>query len=261
MRKRIGRLVDLYRTKLKKKKYLSDFIKTSKNYLPVMVFQMGKVASSSIYYSIKNTYKGKVIHFHSFDNKDESFSIKTFYNYSVLDKQPTKIITLTREPVSRNISAFFQNFETITGKPFADSLYTIDELRTIFLENKKMNHYEPITWFEDNLLKNYNIDIYEKSFPHEGWQTLKKGNISVLIMKSEIDNGLKESLIKSFLNCEEFILSKHNIGEDKEYAAVYKKFRDSVKLPGEYLDRMLNSKYAQHFYTLKEIENSRNKRL
>ena len=32
----------------------------------------------------------------------------------------------------------------------------------------------------------------------------------------------------------------------------YKAFLGSIKLPGEYAERMLSSKYAQHFYSREE---------
>jgi hypothetical protein len=259
MRKRIGQFVDLIRTKLKEKKFRNNFTKKAKHFLPVMVFQMGKVASSSIYHSIKNIYKGYVIHFHSFDDRNESVNVDVFYDYSVLKRQPVKIISLTREPVIRNISAFFQNFEYITGTPYSDSAFQVEQIKKEFLENKIMNHNIPLTWFDDNLLKYYGIDVYEKPFPESGWEILKQGNAEVLLMKAEISNDLKASLVKKFLDCNDFVLFEHNTGEGKEYATAYKKFKTEVKLPKEYLDQMLNSRYARHFYSAKEIESSRKK--
>jgi hypothetical protein len=45
-----------------------------------------------------------------------------------------------------------------------------------------------------------------------------------------------------------------NTGDSKEYAQLYKQFLKFIKLGDDYLDRMYNSKYAQHFYETSEIE-------
>ena len=45
----------------------------------------------------------------------KKFRVRTLYGEYKKDKIPIKIISLVREPISRNISAFFQGFEKHVG--------------------------------------------------------------------------------------------------------------------------------------------------
>jgi glycosyltransferase involved in cell wall biosynthesis len=242
----------------RKSKFEKNFRKKATKHIPLLIFQMGKVGSASIYNSALETYPGDSLHIHGFDNLSQSsWPTQSFYNYAIRYKQPIKIISLTREPVGRNVSAFFQNIELITGKKYSSSMYSTEELKTIFFENPKMKHDEPLTWFDVNLLKHFNIDVYQTAFPADGWQIIKKDNIELLLMKSELTDATKETLIRKFLNYDKYKLSTHNVSSEKNYAADYKKFKNEVKFPVAYLDYLLNSKYARHFYSKNELLSSR----
>ena len=112
---------------------------------PVFIFQMGKVASTSIYKSLQQQYPGRVFHGHSFKKDHENPEIRFLHHHYRFGGR-IKIISLVREPVGRNISAFFQNFEEYTGIPFSSSALSLDELYQIFLG--KYAHEEPLEWFD-----------------------------------------------------------------------------------------------------------------
>ena len=225
---------------------------------PVFVYQMGKVGSQSIDFSLRNFYKGEILHGHAMYPNDKSIENRLFYNYCVIEKKPVKIITLAREPVGKNVSHFFQEFEQHTGKPFSDSAFSIEELKSIFLNTPSVRHTEPLTWFDDNILKNFDIDIFKESFPKEkGSIIINKGNVDILLMKSEITDEQKELLISSFLNLKEFKITRQNVGDEKKYMKTYSLFKREVKFESAYLDMLYLSKYARHFYTDEEIKKAR----
>jgi hypothetical protein len=249
----------------------------SANHPPVLVYQMGKVGSSSVYFSIKKLGIKPVFHPHFLlpflvkedrDVFDESvkYSLKMklkrilarrngdfIYKNVIIPQKKVKVISLTREPISRNISAFFQSFERETGKSFEKSNFTIQELADIFL--RFYPHHIPLQWFDENIQKCLGIDVYDYSFPKEqGFLSIHKDNIDLLIIKSEISDDVKEKAIANFLGIEKFKLSRVNVGENKSYSQMYEAFKKTLSLPSSYVEDMCNSKYFNHFYTEEEIK-------
>jgi len=113
-----------------------------KKNIPVFVYQMGKVASSTIYSSIKKQYNGLTFHGHNFREGMTDDLLKRFFHEYQNNKFEIKLISLVREPVSRNLSAFFENFKRDVGIDYKDSEYNPTDLLNIFLEN--YNHDIPL---------------------------------------------------------------------------------------------------------------------
>jgi len=183
--------------------------------VPVIVYQMGKVGSLSIYRSLRKYYDGVVIHTHDFEHDHDDVRIRKLYKW-FQEGRELKIISLTREPVSRNVSAFFQNFRRDVGVSYSRSEYTIDELREIFLANYP--HEIPLEWFDKNIKKNFGIDVFEHPFPENGYALYTRRNVKVLVMRVELSDKEKVKAIKDFIGIEEFDLVNTNIGSEKKYA-------------------------------------------
>lgn len=213
---------------------------------PILVYQMGKVGSSSVYESLLNQYRGVVLHSHGFSESYGDPKTQLLYRWVTQHTRALKIISLTREPIGRNISAFFHNFERDTGVPYADSKFSTEELRSIFLSN--YDHDFPLNWFDKTILDNFGIDVFSRPFPSHGFTTYSNANVSVLVMRSEIADREKVTAIKEFLGVREFQLVNTNIGARKDYAAAYRAFIENVRLPPEYVEKMCESRYFRHFY-------------
>ena len=224
---------------------------------PVLVYQMGKVGSTSIYQSLLKQYPGAVLHTHRFLQKHKRPQIRSLYRWAVVEKRPLKVISLTRDPISRNVSAFFENFERDIGIPFAESNFSIEELKTLFLS--KDNHELPLKWFDNNILKNFDIDVFAEPFPEGGVSTYSHKNVELLIIHLEISDDEKINAIKSFLSMDHFEINNMNVGSNKDYSSSYRMFKEKVKLPATYIDEMCESKYFNHFYSKEEIDLVRNK--
>jgi len=225
--------------------------------VPVVVYTMGKVASKSIHYSLLQQYDGVVLFSHSIYKDHEDWQIQYIYEWVTHDNGPIKIISLTREPISRNISAFFQNFERETGFKYEKAKFSIDELFQMFLDD--FPHDTPLKWFQLRLHNIFGVDVYAVPFPESGASTYVQDNIEVLVMRAELDDPEKEKLIRQFLEMDDFQLKNQNIGNQKNYASMYKQFKNEIKLPPEYVNRMCDSKYFNHFYPPEVIEDVRKK--
>jgi hypothetical protein len=229
---------------------------------------MGKVASSSVYTSLKMTTNLDVYHIHRLNPqniklvKEEHLKRgdsppldhEGLYLYKNLirhGKKSVKIITLIREPISRNISAFFQNLESFERIKNAHNVVSIEQLVADFI--RLYNHDVPLTWFNVELFKTTGVDVYQHSFPYEkGYQVIDAPPYCLLIIRHDLEDKLKEKCIAEFIGVESFCLSRENEASLKQYADTYQEFLDSIKLPDEYIKWMLSSKYAKHFYSDEE---------
>ncbi len=267
----------ILRSSLKKIKQIRNNIKTSlytKLGTPVIVYQMGKVGSTSLEKSL-NVYKIKpVFHVHRMNLEniskvhqeyldknltplDESLSAR-LYKDIVKKHRKAKFISLVREPISRNISAFFQNLDRFIGTSCEEADFVTEELVHIFIREYK--HSVPLTWFDIEMKQVLDIDVYEYPFPKEkGYLSIKKGNFELLILKLEIDDSVMEKVIRKFLDIEDFNLIRSNSAKDKIYFRTYHDFLQTIKLPKAYIEILCNSKYTRHFYSEKEIKSIESK--
>ncbi|MDJ0662083.1 MAG: putative capsular polysaccharide synthesis family protein [Crocosphaera sp.] len=241
----------------------------------ILVHQMGKVGSSTIYKSLKHLNLSiPIYHTHILDPKiledlKRDINLHPHLNQRQriitelclheqikkgLDQKKWKIITLVRDPISKNISSFFENL----SNPFFYRNGTIenqdlDELIQQFLDN--FHHQWVLNWFDRNIKNIFNIDVFSQEFPKDqGYKIFTRENVEVLLIRTEdIDSKIEEAM-KKFMNLEDFNLINANIAKKKKYAKKYKKFQQIINLPESYIDEMYNSKYAQHFYSEEEIE-------
>jgi hypothetical protein len=231
-----------------------SFVRKIKKATPVFVFQMGKVASSSVFDSLTRQYPGPVGHAHHI-GEDNWMSV-FLYNHAKSGNK-LNIISPVREPVGRNISGFFQRFEDYLGMRAEECTLSQHELDTLFLE--KNDHDQPLEWFDSMMKPHFDIDVYARPFPDTGHATYSNKNINLLVFRIDIPDAIKEDAIRDFLDFPEFRLEKSNVGSAKEYNSQYTEFKKNTTLPEAYLDRMCSSKYFRHFYTESEIASLRKK--
>lgn len=237
-----------------------------KNTHPLVIsYQMGKVASSSICESIKGciqthswsheepikffssrytgSLKGKII-------QNLKWKIHHYITKQKLEKhtkhnQPVKILIGVREPVSRNISGYFQ---TLTSREKSTSLEQHIHRFYAFCP-----HLAATYWFDNELLEKFNIDVYQYPFNKElGFSKIKQGNIEIFIYKFEKLGNLEIEL-KKFLNLEDLKLTRTNDAEEKWLNNIYREFKKNLRPSKEYLDLLYSTKYSKHFYTDSEI--------
>ncbi|WP_324291912.1 putative capsular polysaccharide synthesis family protein [uncultured Ilyobacter sp.] len=171
----------------------------------------------------------------------------------MLKNKEIKIITLTREPISRNVSGFFQNLEDFISKKKSEKKELID----MFF--KKEDNYYTISWFDRELSSIFGIDIYKGKFCKDrGYQIIEKGNIKTFVTRIENLNRISKQL-GEFLEIENFILENVNEGSDKWYSSMYNELKTEIEFPADYIEKRYISKYMKHFYTDEEINKFKNK--
>ena len=162
--------------------------------------------------------------------------------------RPIAVVTPVREPVSRNVSAFFQNLHRFPHLDPARGDGDVAALVETFIE--RHDHDEPAVWFERQFRDPFGVDVYEHVFDTaRGWSIIDAGPRRFLLLQAELSDEAKVAALRTLLNLGPITLAAKNVGDRKDYAEAYAAFRRRLVLPAEYLDRVLNSQYARHFYS------------
>lgn len=246
----------------------------------IFIYQMGKVGSTSLEKSIKNS-----VHWHSFYpffnrriynssyNKIklptrivapvEYFMIRNLFKMKVKSGNKLKIITLVREPISRNISFLFQFAPIFLYKIYfekgnrANVDKTLELLEEEFYE--RLWHTSANEWFDQDFKEVTGIDIFDHDFDQtKGYAVIEENNISVLVLKMEQLNENIE-VIGEFIGDDHFEIVRDNMGSEKWYADLYRTFKKNFRPKEDYVDALYQSRYMKHFYSPQEIQAFRRK--
>lgn len=222
---------------------------------PVFIWSMGKVGSTSIAKAL-NSVKGVAVFTSHFMNDPAHPRSQVLYKHLIAPKIPLKIISLVRDPIGKNVSSFFQNYEKNTGRAYATSDFSLEALNDLFF-NKYQHHNSPLTWFDQYIKRYTGIDVYAKPFPlSEKSCTYQQDDFELLVMRCDLEDAQKTRQVEAFLNLEPgaFNIVSRNVGASKEYSKTYDEFKRHIQFPKGYLDRMQQSQYLQHFYSRAEID-------
>ncbi|MCF6263982.1 MAG: hypothetical protein L3J24_10405 [Xanthomonadales bacterium] len=233
----------------------------------VLVYQMGKVGSTTYTSSLEKLQSLEVFHIHRLKHQSNQSMIKYLLSLGHADlalkefrwqvisqyinqhKPQLYIISAMRNPIARNMSAFFQNKSLGNLKNERD----IELLIEGYLS--KYNHDLPITWFDEQFNDALGINILDYPFnKQKGWVTFRQHNIHCLLMTAEAKDSEKASAINAFLDTSLSRLLRKNSGESKDYAFLYKSFKGKINLPASYINAQLNNKVVRHFYTHNQIQ-------
>jgi hypothetical protein len=181
------------------------------------------------------------------------------------------VITLVRDPISRNLSSFFQNLAFYYSYDFrarieaTDMETVVSEVCAIFEENcldRRVDAIDtnPMTWFDRELKEVFDVDVYASDFPVEtGYRTYESERARVLLIRLEDLNRVHAAALQEFLGIDDLTIVKASAGDAAEFPMVYEAFLRSLSLPSWYVDEIYASRYTRHFYTEEEIRAFRNR--
>ena len=208
----------------------------------IIVYQKGKVASSSVYYSIKK-YNRNVLHSHTLaeiGNTDEDLS-------KLLNLKSGKIITLVRDPVARRISEMWQN---ISNWPRYSVKVDFNEIEQYYF--KKGFEKGDMEWFDEQIKRFFKINIFDYPFDKEkGYVWIKKDHVEILALKMEKMNE-NEKIVGEFIGRSELKYTMCNIGDDKHSKYIYQELKKQFSVPLDRLKEYYGNERFLHFYTEEE---------
>jgi hypothetical protein len=255
----------------------------------ILVYQMGKVGSSTIVSSLQASRKGLLVHhIHRLGEEElrrfEAFTRESFkrdrvspaaragfvtqlvkgeYLQAALGSgnstRAWNVVTLVRDPVTRNLSDFFEVLEYQMDYGLRDNLgakgaeAVTEELCALFLD-RYPNHDFPLTFFE-SFTRAVGVDVFATAFPRErGYEVYRKGRVTVLLLRLEDLDRCARPAFREAFGLEDFTLVDKNVGGEKDYSEMYRRVQRHITLPESYLRKMYRSKYATHFYSPGEIQ-------
>jgi hypothetical protein len=252
---------------------------------PILLFQMGKVGSQTVEKTLNSLELSRpVFHFHwlspdmlkfTLDKSDflrraypgRDYWESVYVKEKILPSLPSgnvDIITLTREPIARNLSAFFyswgywypdmmEKFIDLDSHPQARQ-----QLTDYFLQ--KFHHQRALDWFDVELAPYFDFDIYQEPFsPEKGYQIYQTRKLNLLLIRLEDLNRCLQLALEDFFDMSfpDYQMRTKNLSQSREYNHLYKDFLKTASLPREYVDEMYNSRYARFFYTESELNGFR----
>jgi len=256
------------------KKFLNEW-KEFSNENNILIYQMGKVGSTTLEETIP-----KSIHLHSlyanwpcsvfFEQRRKGILKRLKGSLSDLlrriaikRRDKIKIITIVRDVYSRNVSMYFQNLQHWLYKYAEDYRYdnrfeNIENLYDAF--DKVFDHNYALSWFDKEIKRFTNIDIYNYSFDkNAGCTRIQNDKYDILIIKLEhMEDNWK--VIEEFVG-KEIKLINANVSTNKWYHGVYRDFIKSYRPSQNYLELLYTSKLMKHFYTDEDIMVFNNKAL
>jgi len=259
---------------------------------PVLVLQMGKVGSRAVEAALEKRVSDRPVyhsHFLSRERTAETLeSRKEFFRTekhrwvtrqwvsqyllrlfeSGKDDRTWKLITMTREPVGRNISAFFENLDVVARgtegeyeisshyyqvEPMIVSVDDIGPLVELFFARAR--HDSPIRFFDREIKDIFGIDVFASEFPIEkGYKIYKEGRVELLVLKLEDLARVSGTALDEYLDIKDFQVASRNVGAEKVYAPLYTAFKKYVVVDSDYTEKLFNSDYMRTFYSADEIQ-------
>ena len=246
---------------------------------PVIVFQSGKVGSTSLHLSLEKKFKEleistPVYHAHILEKIDQRIErikqIRTDPSASIQKLLESKkirqqidnnheqcwsVISLVRDPVAKKISTFFQLIDEYIPdwkKQWKSGELKLEDLQKMFF--KKSGDNDPGQWFDNQIKPIWGIDIFKTPFDKTNGYHIYTftPRVNLMIIRMEDLNRVAENAFREFMGLESFSIISTNVGEEKPYRKLYEQFK-KLPLPASYLDKEYSSRYARYFYTENEI--------
>ena len=246
----------------------------------ILVFQMGRVGSHSVYFPIRRLVQKQdrgiwqggwcygetentiLAHYHKVS--EISKWVGSIISWRARLGLPVNIICPIREPIARDVSAFFYFVCTLPRTPANADLGELEEL--FLADSRTQRGYRnthrtglaeysfTLNWFDKFFRPLTRIDVYKKPFPIDRkWQIYRRGFTRVLVYRVDLELSEQTKLVSRFLEIKLDEIKPINRGKDKACTELYSRFRESVKLPEHYIGRMHNSRFAQHFWSPQEL--------
>lgn len=244
-----------------------------------LIYQMGKVGSSSIYKALKEQHLSVPVyqlHYLEQIQLQESISWHNTKNFPQFPehlllseamgkfmlknqhKIKWKIISLARDPIALQASIIFQNLVEVFSTALEKDRVNLQKATELIIKDlsdfkTRKSHF--LNWFDNEIKKVFGIDIYDYPFDKEcGYSIIRNDTVDILLIKYEKLAECFTDAFGEFSGTKDIQLPRANVGIEKQYGTDYNKLTQSLKLPGSLCRDIYATKLVQHFYSPQEID-------
>ena len=186
-----------------------------------------------------------------------------FLGRAVMQPGATDVVVLAavRDPLSRNLSAFFQNVERYrpAGRPLTSpDPAQADELAELFV--RRFPHEEVLGWVGSELEDLFGVDVYGAPFDHAtGYQVARGDRAAVGVLRHDRLDDALPGLATELLGVRVGPPPRVNDSAGKAYGPLYRAVRERVDLGAALVERLYDSPFARHFFTEGERATARDR--
>jgi len=245
----------------------------------ILIYQQGRVASTSVYESIKSlNLSSPIHHVHTISYlhaQQEIDQLKTKggkvyrhlfvgqYLYKALNRhnsrsnpEPWKIICIFRDPIEIMISLHFLNLDNNPNNKFSvngvlDKKKALRFFENLF-ENNDPSKWAICNWFDDVFYKELGIDVFSTTFDKsEGYSVISTDKVDILLIRFEnIEHAYKNGAAQLLgLNADDVNLQYANLHTNKNTSEIHKYIKQNLKLSKNACDKVYSTKFMKHFYS------------
>lgn len=161
-------------------------------------------------------------------------------------------ISMVRNPIERNLSAYFENFAHFRKLIVGDA----NDPGTVFAHFRTdYPHAKTLTWFDREFHDQIGIDIYKDPFDHEARYAWLP-NQNTLIFRTDCPDEQKSAVLSDIFN-RDIKVTRINEGHEKPSGSLYAKVKSLGLYDERFLDKMLENRFSRHFWSKAELEESR----
>lgn len=245
---------------------------------PILIYQMGKVGSSTVRASLAGAgldNRTLSVHFLSeavFSSRANHRNVGLYPHHlhvglalrphlGDLIADGCKIISLIREPVARELSNVFENPALLgirddirASHSSAELLEALDIVRGRLQDLNTYQYF--FNWFDNELKTTLGVDVFSRPFPKDrGWMGYSSGRVEVLVLRLEDLSNVGEPVISEFLGLSESLeLVASNVRTYKAGADSYRWIRDHLHLDRATCEAIYAHRAVSHFYGKDSID-------
>ncbi|MCA9564735.1 MAG: hypothetical protein KC561_14665 [Myxococcales bacterium] len=241
---------------------------------PVLVYQMGKVGSSTVLATLQGRLprrRALQVHFLSGElpqiaafmreHGNEVLPDHIFLGEAIRRREivDCPVVSLVRDPISHVVSDLFQNPEFANARVRrATGEFDVEAVHSYLNgELRKKSTFEYInTWFDRELRQVFGIDVFSSAFDTEnGFTVYTAGRCRALVVRTEDLSSAGPQALKGFLGLgKPPTIRQANERAKGTGASEYKQVRKMLKLEREVIERIYQSRFSRHFWSPDQLE-------
>jgi hypothetical protein len=248
----------------------------------VLVYQQGRVASTSVYEGLCALDLGlPVFHVHTLSRAraeerieqarregrrvdrnlivGRALSRELERHQADPDRAPWKVVSIFRDPIGVMMSIHFMHptiLRASTGHGGLDGDAALDHFRRIF-ENDDPAGWELSRWYDDVFAEETGVDVFAHPFDRDrGYSVIRAQGLDVLLIRFESLRECFSQAIGEWLEVSpsRVTLPHANIHREKSLDGLHDFAKKNLSLSREACERVYSTRFVRHFYSEAAID-------